>query len=66
MWHQAKTNFTTMKKPTRLFFLRLNLVICVLSGVAVLISKSNPFFVVTFFITWFILVIYLKILGRKP
>jgi len=54
-----------MKKPTRLFFLRLNLVICVLSGVAILITKSNPIFIVTFFVTWFILVISLKILGGK-
>gem|GEM_PF-6107322 len=54
-----------MKKPLCRFLFRLNLVICVLSGVAVLIYKSNLAAVITFFTTWFILVVSIKILDRK-
>ncbi len=55
-----------MKTPFWRFILYFDIFVCVLSGIAILITKSNPVPVVIFFTTWLFLVIYIKLLARRP
>ena len=54
-----------MKNPFWRFAFWLNLSVCLLSGITVLITKTNPVPMVIFFITWLILLISCKVLARR-
>jgi hypothetical protein len=55
-----------MKNPFWRFAFYLTLIVCALSGITIVITKTNPIPMVIFFITWLILVISCKLLARRP